>query len=92
MLPHKFPIILGWDLAGMIEETGYSVRRFTVGGQNFFIYSQTHRAAANVCRIRCAPGKLKTHLSSVYSLADVQKAHAEMETGHTRGKIVLKVD
>jgi len=37
-------------------------------------------------------GKLKTHLSSVYSLAEVQKAHAEMETGHTRGKIVLKID
>ena len=37
-------------------------------------------------------GKLKTHLSSIYALADVQKAHAEMETGHTRGKIVLKID
>jgi NADPH:quinone reductase-like Zn-dependent oxidoreductase len=37
-------------------------------------------------------GKLKTHLCSVYSLADVQKAHKEMETGHTRGKIVLKID
>jgi NADPH:quinone reductase-like Zn-dependent oxidoreductase len=36
-------------------------------------------------------GKLKTHLSAVYSLADVHKAHADMETGHTRGKIVLKV-
>ncbi|MGD9114827.1 MAG: alcohol dehydrogenase catalytic domain-containing protein [Desulfobacterales bacterium] len=40
MLPHKFPIILGWDLAGVIEETGYSVRRFTVGGK---IFSYTRR-------------------------------------------------
>ena len=37
-------------------------------------------------------GRLKTHLSTVYSLTDAQKAHADMETGHTRGKIVLKID
>ena len=37
-------------------------------------------------------GKLKTHLSAVHPLADVHKAHAEMESGHTCGKIVLKVE
>ena len=36
--------------------------------------------------------KLRTHLSAVYSLPDVHKAHADMETGHTCGKIVLKVE
>jgi NADPH:quinone reductase-like Zn-dependent oxidoreductase len=30
-LPHQFPLILGWDGAGIIEETGFSARRFKVG-------------------------------------------------------------
>lgn len=30
-LPHEFPIIPGWDLAGVIEERGFAARRFEVG-------------------------------------------------------------
>ncbi len=30
-LPYKFPIIPGWDMAGVIEERGFSARRFEVG-------------------------------------------------------------
>jgi len=30
-LPHQFPLILGWDVAGIVEETGYSARRFKAG-------------------------------------------------------------
>jgi len=30
-LPHQFSLILGWDMAGIIEETGYSARRFKAG-------------------------------------------------------------
>lgn len=35
--------------------------------------------------------KLKVHLSSVHPLAEAAKAHEAMGTGHTRGKIVLKM-
>jgi NADPH:quinone reductase-like Zn-dependent oxidoreductase len=38
-----------------------------------------------------AAGKMKTHVSAVYPLEDVRQAHAQMETGHTRGKIVLSI-
>ncbi len=31
--PYKFPIILGWDLAGVVEQTGYSARRFRPGDE-----------------------------------------------------------
>lgn len=30
-LPHQFPLILGWDAAGMIAEVGANVRNFKVG-------------------------------------------------------------
>ena len=35
--------------------------------------------------------KVKPFVSQTFPLAEVQKAHAAIETGHTRGKIVLKV-
>lgn len=36
-------------------------------------------------------GKLKTHVETVLPLAEVKKAHALSESGHTRGKIVLQL-
>ena len=36
-------------------------------------------------------GKVKVTVSAVVTLADVAKAHEMIETGHTKGKIVLKV-
>ena len=35
--------------------------------------------------------KVKPFVSQTFPLAEVQKAHAAIETGHTRGKIVIKV-
>jgi NADPH:quinone reductase-like Zn-dependent oxidoreductase len=36
-------------------------------------------------------GKVILHVDKVYNLADAAKAHEQIETGHTLGKIVLKV-
>jgi len=36
-------------------------------------------------------GKLKTHVSTVLSLAEVKKAFELSESGHTRGKIILQI-
>ena len=30
-LPHQFPLILGWDVAGTVADIGYSARRFEIG-------------------------------------------------------------
>ncbi|MFD2518264.1 NADP-dependent oxidoreductase [Salinimicrobium flavum] len=35
MMPHSFPIIPGWDFAGVIEEQGHAARRFKVGDEVF---------------------------------------------------------
>jgi NADPH:quinone reductase-like Zn-dependent oxidoreductase len=37
-------------------------------------------------------GRLRVVLDSVYPLEEVAEAHAHGETGHARGKIVLRVD
>lgn len=34
-IPHQFPIILGWDMAGVVAGVGYSARRFQVGDEVF---------------------------------------------------------
>ncbi len=39
-LPHQFPLILGWDFAGIVAETGHSARRFQVGDE---VYSYCRR-------------------------------------------------
>jgi NADPH:quinone reductase-like Zn-dependent oxidoreductase len=38
-----------------------------------------------------AAGKVKTYVSAVLPLSDARKSHEMSQTGHTRGKIVLKI-
>ena len=40
MMPHSFPIIPGWDLAGVIEDRGHAARRFDVGDE---VYAYARR-------------------------------------------------
>ncbi len=60
--------------------------------QCHFVFVEPNVKQLDHIREMVDSGKLKTHLSAVYSLAEVHKAHADMETGHTCGKIVLKVE
>lgn len=39
-LPTSFPVVPGWDMAGVIEERGYSARRFNVGDE---VYAYARR-------------------------------------------------
>ena len=36
-------------------------------------------------------GELRTHVRQIFALSDAARAHALIEKGHTRGKIVLRV-
>lgn len=40
MMPHKLPIIPGWDMSGTVEERGHAARRFEVGEE---VYSYARR-------------------------------------------------
>ncbi|TWJ16564.1 NADP-dependent oxidoreductase [Geobacter argillaceus] len=35
MLPHSLPLIMGWDVSGVVEETGPGVTRFNAGDEVF---------------------------------------------------------
>ncbi len=44
-LPYQFPIIPGWDVAGVVEERGFSARRFNVGDE---VYAYARRPLAHL--------------------------------------------
>ena len=43
--PHKFPLILGWDLSGVVEEAGPDVSRFKIGDEVYSIPDPTRDGA-----------------------------------------------
>jgi NADPH:quinone reductase-like Zn-dependent oxidoreductase len=40
LIPHHFPLILGWDMAGVVEATGHAARRFKPGDE---VYAYARR-------------------------------------------------
>jgi len=43
--PHKFPLILGWDLSGVVEELGRGVSRFKIGNEVYSVPDPTRNGA-----------------------------------------------
>ena len=43
--PHKFPLILGWDLSGVIEKLGRGVSRFKIGDEVYSLPDPTRNGA-----------------------------------------------
>ena len=43
--PHKFPLILGWDLSGVVEELGRAVSRFKIGDEVYSVPDPTRNGA-----------------------------------------------
>jgi NADPH:quinone reductase-like Zn-dependent oxidoreductase len=43
--PHKFPLILGWDLSGVVEELGRGAARFKIGDEVYSVPDPTRNGA-----------------------------------------------
>src|SRR3989442_13793031 len=43
--PHAFPLILGWDLSGVVAELGRGVSRFTIGDGVYSVPDPTRNGA-----------------------------------------------
>jgi NADPH:quinone reductase-like Zn-dependent oxidoreductase len=61
------------------------------GATHHYVFVEPNVVELDHIRSLVDSGMLRSHLSGVYPLVDVAKAHEAMETGHTRGKIVLTV-
>ncbi len=61
------------------------------GATHHYVFVEPHAPELDHMRGLVEAGKLKVHLSGVHSLAEAATAHAAIESGHTRGKLVLTV-
>src|SRR5258707_9300185 len=60
--PHKFPLILGWDVSGTVEEAGTGVSRFKIGDEAYSISDPTRNGAyAYYIVVRGSELALKPH-------------------------------
>lgn len=61
------------------------------GAAHHYVFVEPNVVELDHIRSLVDAGLVKSHLSGVYSLAEAARAHEAMETGHTRGKIVLRM-
>ncbi len=61
------------------------------GASHHYVFVEPNAPELDRIRGFVEAGKLRVHVSATFSLAEAARAHEAMETGHTRGKIALRM-
>ena len=80
----------GGQLVSILEEMSEEDARQKGIGVHYVFVEPNVRELDHIRKLVEA-GKVKVFLAGVHPLAQAAKAHEQMETGHTRGKIVLRM-
>ena len=62
------------------------------GVQWRYVFVEPHAPQLDRFAALIEAGRFRTQVTAVYPLADAARAHVQSQSGHTRGKIVLRVD
>lgn len=97
-LPHMFPIIPGWDVAGVVESVGSKTRRFKVGDEVFaycrkpLVMHGTYAefVAVKASHVAHKPKQFSFEEAAAVPLAGLTALQTLFEAGEfKRGKVVL---
>jgi NADPH:quinone reductase-like Zn-dependent oxidoreductase len=61
------------------------------GKQGIFFMVKSNQDDLQHISSMLADGTLRPHISQVFEFSEIKAAHTQIETGKTRGKIVLKL-
>jgi NADPH2:quinone reductase len=56
--PHEFPIVLGWDVAGTVDQVGENVRRFAIGDEVYAYCRKPEIHAGSYAELVVVPEKI----------------------------------
>ena len=91
-LPFHFPLILGWDVAGVVEETGAAVTAFKPGDEVYGYIRRHHLQFGTYCEYATAPETYFAHKPASLSFEEAAAlplvgltAHQALETIGVRG-------
>lgn len=76
-------------VAGVTDEIRKLADRLSVRAINYRVSSAGNDMDQLACLLK--KGALRVHISGIYSLDEIQDAHRQIESGHTVGKIVVKI-
>ena len=104
MLHYEMPLVIGWDVSGIIKEVGANVTELKVGDEVFsrpeiarqgtyaeYVFMQPTGERLKKIAEAVEKGELKPVIDRVFDLEDTKLAHDYGEEGHAKGKIVIKV-
>jgi NADPH:quinone reductase-like Zn-dependent oxidoreductase len=86
-IPHSFPLILGWDVSGVIEEVGPNVSRFKKGDEVYSLPDHTRNGAyaeyivVRESEVALKPNALHHVRAAAVPLAALTASQALFDTG-----------